>query len=103
MNVGYDRVRFPAPVRSGDEVRSALGLPNLALVPMLRRGLLGRHRVEDYVVRKPLSPFSESMRTLRAALWLGSDPPKVVVITAARPGESGLTPRCPAVAALTRP
>lgn len=78
-------------IRSGDEVRSSLGLPNLALVPMLRRGLLGRHRVEDYVVRKPLSPFAESMRTLRAALWLGAEPPRVVVITAARPGEGKTT------------
>ncbi len=78
-------------IRSGDEVRSALGLPNLALVPMLRRGLLGRHRVEDYVVRKPLSPFAESMRTLRAALWLGAEPPRVVVVTAARPGEGKTT------------
>ena len=78
-------------IRSGEEVRSALGLPCLALVPMLKRGLLGRHKVEDYVVRKPLSPFSESMRTLRAALWLGSEPPRVVVITAARPGEGKTT------------
>jgi len=78
-------------IRSGDEIRSALGLPCLALVPMLRRGILGRHRVEDYVARKPLSPFSESMRTLRAALWLGSDPPRIVVITAARPGEGKTT------------
>lgn len=78
-------------IRSGDEIRSALGLPCLALVPMLRRGILGRHRVEDYVARKPLSPFSESMRTLRAALWLGTDPPRIVVITAARPGEGKTT------------
>jgi capsular exopolysaccharide synthesis family protein len=78
-------------VRSGEEVRSALGLPCLALVPMLRRGLLGRHRVEDYVVRKPLSPFAESMRTLRATLWLGAEPPRVIVITAARPGEGKTT------------
>ncbi|SDC81025.1 GumC family protein [Belnapia rosea] len=78
-------------IRSGEEVRAALGLPCLALVPMLKRGLLGRHKVEDYVVRKPLSPFSESMRTLRAALWLGSEPPRVVVITAARPGEGKTT------------
>jgi capsular exopolysaccharide synthesis family protein len=78
-------------IRSGDEIRSALGLPCVALVPMLKRGILGRHRVEDYVARKPLSPFSESMRTLRASLWLGSDPPKVVVITAARPGEGKTT------------
>ncbi|WP_372617768.1 polysaccharide biosynthesis tyrosine autokinase [Falsiroseomonas sp.] len=78
-------------IRSGDEIRTALGLPCLALVPSLRRGVLGRHRVEDYVARKPLSPFSESMRTLRASLWLGSDPPRVVVITAARPGEGKTT------------
>lgn len=78
-------------IRTGDEIRAALGLPCVALVPTLRRGMLGRHRVEDYVARKPLSPFSESMRTLRAALWLGSDPPKVVVITAARPGEGKTT------------
>ncbi|WP_135468113.1 polysaccharide biosynthesis tyrosine autokinase [Crenalkalicoccus roseus] len=78
-------------IRSGEEVRSALGLPCLALVPMLKRGLLGRHRAEDYVVRKPLSPFAESMRTLRAALWLGAEPPRVIVITAARPGEGKTT------------
>lgn len=77
--------------RSGDDVRAALGMPCIALVPMLRRGTLGRHRVEDFVARKPLSPFAESMRTLRAALWLGSDPPKVVVVTAARPGEGKTT------------
>jgi capsular exopolysaccharide synthesis family protein len=78
-------------LRSGDEVRGALGLPCLALVPRLRRGLLGRHSVEDYVARKPLSPFAEAMRTLRAALWLGSDPPKVVLVSAARPGEGKTT------------
>ncbi len=78
-------------MRSGEDVRGTLGLPCLALVPMLRRGLLGRHRVEDWVVRKPLSPFSESMRTLRASLWLGAEPPRVIVITAARPGEGKTT------------
>lgn len=78
-------------LRSGEEVRSALGLPCLALVPMLRRGLAARQRPEDYVVRKPLSPFAESMRTLRAALWLGAEPPRVIVVTAARPGEGKTT------------
>ncbi|MCZ8146816.1 MAG: hypothetical protein O9325_03055 [Roseomonas sp.] len=78
-------------LRSGDDLRSALGVPCLALVPTLRRGILGRHRVEDYVARKPLSPFAEAMRTLRAALWLGSDPPKVVLVTAARAGEGKTT------------
>ncbi|TCZ57950.1 tyrosine-protein kinase domain-containing protein [Roseicella aquatilis] len=78
-------------LRSGEEVRTALGLPCLALVPMLPPGLLGRYRVEEYVVRKPLSPFAESLRRLRAALWPGAEPPRVVVITAARPGEGKTT------------
>jgi capsular exopolysaccharide synthesis family protein len=78
-------------IRSGDELRSALGLPCFALIPTLRKGILGRHRAEDYVVRKPLSPYSEAIRTLRAALWLGADPPRIVLVTAARPGEGKTT------------
>jgi capsular exopolysaccharide synthesis family protein len=77
--------------RSGDDVRNFLGLPCFALVPQIRRNLLGRMRVEDYIARKPLSPFAEAMRALRAGLWLGTDPPKVIAITAARPGEGKTT------------
>lgn len=76
--------------RSGDEIRSVLGLPCFALIPSVRRGL-GRTKVEDYVVRKPVSAFSESLRSLRAALWLGATPPKCIVITAARPDEGKTT------------
>lgn len=73
--------------RSGEDVRTVLGLPCFALVPQIKRGLLGRMRVEDYVARKPLSPFAEGMRALRAGLWLGAEHPRVIAITAARPGE----------------
>ena len=76
--------------RSGDEIRSVLGLPCFALIPSVRRGL-GRTKVEDFVVRKPVSAFSESLRSLRAALWLGATPPKCIVITAARPDEGKTT------------
>ncbi|WP_291297986.1 polysaccharide biosynthesis tyrosine autokinase [Elioraea sp.] len=76
--------------RSGDEIRTVLGLPCFALIPSIRRGL-GRAKVEDYVVRKPVSAFSESLRSLRAALWLGATPPKCIVITAARPDEGKTT------------
>jgi capsular exopolysaccharide synthesis family protein len=76
--------------RSGDEIRSVLGLPCFALIPSVRRGF-ARTRVEDYVVRKPVSAFSESLRSLRAALWLGATPPKCIVITAARPDEGKTT------------
>lgn len=77
--------------RSGDDVRSSLGLPCFALVPVVRSRLLGRIRMEDYVIRKPMSPFSEQIRALRAGLWLDSVHPKVVAITAARPAEAKTT------------
>ena len=77
--------------RSGDDVRGVLGLPCFALVPAVRPRLLGRVRMEDYVVRKPLSPFSEQIRALRAGLWLDSGHPKIVAITAARPAEAKTT------------
>ncbi len=73
--------------RSGEDVRTVLGLPCFALVPQIKRGLLGRMRVEDYVARKPLSAFAEALRALRAGLWLGAEHPRVIAITAARPGE----------------
>jgi succinoglycan biosynthesis transport protein ExoP len=77
--------------RSGDDVRAVLGLPCFALIPVVRPRLLGRIRMEDYVVRKPLSPFSEQVRALRAGLWLNSVHPKIVAITAARPAEAKTT------------
>ena len=77
--------------RSGDDVRGALGLPCFALVPQVRGRALGRVRIEDYVVRKPLSPFSEQIRALRAGLWLDTGHPKIIAITAARPGEAKTT------------
>ena len=76
---------------SGDDIRSVLGLPCFALVPIVRARFLGRIRMEDYVVRKPLSPFSEQIRALRAGLWLNSAHPKVVAITAGRPAEAKTT------------
>ncbi len=77
--------------RSGADVRALLGQSCHALVPEIGRRALGRLRVADYVVLKPLSPFAEQMRALRAGLWLGPDRPQVVAITAARPGEGKTT------------
>lgn len=78
-------------LRSGEEVRAALALPCYALIPQLMGLQLGRMRVADYVTQRPLSPFSEQLRALRAGLWLGMTQPKVVAITAARPDEGKTT------------
>ncbi len=77
--------------RSGDEVRARLGLPCFALVPQVSRRSLGWVRVSEYGTYKPLSPFAEQLRALRAGLWLRARQPKIVAITAARPSEGKTT------------
>ncbi|MBV8398031.1 MAG: AAA family ATPase [Acetobacteraceae bacterium] len=77
--------------RSGQEIRAILGLRCLALVPELRRAVTRRIRIQDYVAEKPLSPFAEQLRVLRAGLWVGAETPRVVAITAARPSEGKTT------------
>ncbi|MCC7281542.1 MAG: polysaccharide biosynthesis tyrosine autokinase [Acetobacteraceae bacterium] len=78
-------------LHGGEEVRAELGLACLALVPEMKRRLGRGGRIEDYVVAKPLSAAAEAMRSVRAGLWLGAEPPKCVVVTAARPGEGKTT------------
>jgi succinoglycan biosynthesis transport protein ExoP len=78
-------------IRSGDDVRGLLGLPCFALLPELSRRALGGMRIEDYIAHKPLSPFAEQLRALRAGLWPGRARPKVIAITAARPAEGKTT------------
>ena len=78
---------FDAVVSSGEDIRNATGLPCFALLPAVGRRALGHLRVEDYVARRPLTAFAEQIRGLRAGLWLGAHRPRVVAITAARPGE----------------
>jgi capsular exopolysaccharide synthesis family protein len=73
--------------RSGDDIRTSLGLPCFALIPRIKRRALGRLSIEDYAIRKPLSPFAEQLRALRAGLWLRPSRPRIVAITAARPAE----------------
>jgi polysaccharide biosynthesis transport protein len=72
-------------------MRARLGLPCFALIPELSRHVLRRFPVEEYAAQRPLSPFAEQLRGLRAALWLGPASPRVVAITAARPSEGKTT------------
>jgi capsular exopolysaccharide synthesis family protein len=74
-------------LNSGAELRAATGLPCFALLPQVAARALAGQRVEDYVVRRPLSLFAEQVRALRAGLWLGAHHPRVIAITAVRAGE----------------
>ncbi len=73
-------------LRTGQAVRELTGLACLALVP----------EVEDprgAAVSAPFSVFAEQMRALRTGLALaaGLDGPRVIAVTAARPGEGKTT------------
>jgi capsular exopolysaccharide synthesis family protein len=76
-----------ATLHSGQQSRLLTGLPCLALIPEVRRRALGRVRVQDYVVQRPLTAFAEQVRGLRVGLSLDIDHPQVITVTAARPAE----------------
>jgi capsular exopolysaccharide synthesis family protein len=87
----YLRELADATFRSGHDVRAVLGLPCFALIPEIGARALKRTRIEDFVAYKPLSPFAEQLRALRASLWFGAERPRVIAITAARPAEGKTT------------
>ena len=79
------------------EVEEALGIPVLASVRQMKKSQLTKGGqsvpVPFYQVHYPLSPFSEAMRTLRSSIHMSDvdQPPKVIHVTSARPGEGKTT------------
>src|SRR6516225_4195253 len=79
------------------EVEQALGIPVLASVCRLKKSELvqdGKNiPIPFYQMHHPLSPFSESLRTLRSSIHMSDvdRPPKVILVTSARPGEGKTT------------
>ena len=78
---------FDTSISSSADIRAVTSLPCFALLPEVGKRALGHLRIEDYLPRRPLTAFAEQVRGLRAALWLGAHRPRVIAITAARPGE----------------
>ena len=83
--------------RTGAQLEQTLGLPHLASVPELSvqdRTVAGETLApETYVLAKPLSAYSEALRSLRSAVLLSNvdDPPRVIVLTSALPSEGKTT------------
>src|SRR5262249_157762 len=79
------------------EVEEALGIPVLASVRKMNKSELAKDGmsvpVPFYQMYYPLSPFSEAMRTLRSSIQMSDvdQPPKVIHVTSARPGEGKTT------------
>lgn len=87
----YVRELADSTFNSGDDVRSVLGLPCLALLPRVSARALKGATVVEYAGRKPHSALAEQLRALRAGLSLWPDRPRLIAITAARPKEGKTT------------
>jgi succinoglycan biosynthesis transport protein ExoP len=74
-------------LHSGDELRDVTGAPCLALIPEVGKRALGHLKIQDYVVRRPLTAFAEQVRSLRAGVSLDIDHPQIITVTAAQPAE----------------
>ncbi|MBX3504017.1 MAG: polysaccharide biosynthesis tyrosine autokinase [Parvibaculum sp.] len=83
-------------IESGSDVEQQLGLPHLVSVPATPAEKGPDRKVmspQDYLVAKPLSAFSEALRSLRSVLQLSNvdNPPKVILFTSALPDEGKTT------------
>ncbi len=79
--------------RNFKQVEDSLGVAAIGMVPEIRRRAKGGHDAATYVVHKPLSAFSEGIRSVQTALALSNvdHPPRVILITSAIPGEGKTT------------
>jgi capsular exopolysaccharide synthesis family protein len=71
-------------LRSGEEIRTALGLSCFALLPETKAP-------QTAGLEAPFSLFSEQLRAVRTGLGLPAERSKIIAITAARPGEGKTT------------
>ncbi|QYC08978.1 GumC family protein [Brevundimonas nasdae] len=81
---------------TAEDVERKLGLPNLGSVPMMSSVADPVDRDEtpvDYVLKKPLSGFAESVRALRASILYSrvGKQTKVITLTSALPAEGKTT------------
>ncbi|WAC59172.1 GumC family protein [Brevundimonas sp. SL130] len=85
-----------AGVGTTDEIERKLGLPSIGSIPLVSSIAESADRgisPIDFAVKKPLSVFAESFRSLRTSInyAAGSQASKLVVITSALPGEGKTT------------
>lgn len=83
-------------IQTARDIEQQLGLPHLVSLPSTpsERGPDGKiMSPQNYLLAKPLSAFSESLRSLRSALQLSNvdNPPKIILFTSALPSEGKTT------------
>jgi capsular exopolysaccharide synthesis family protein len=77
--------RLDSGFRTGEKFEKLLKVPVLGLEPNMSAGELPH----DIVVRRPVSPYAEAIRSIRTALRYSDvdTPPKVVMVTSSLPNE----------------
>jgi len=82
---------FDRGFRTAPQLEEGTGIPVIGQVPSLKT--ISDRPPEDYVVDKPLSAYSESLRTVRTAIHFSNvdNPPKTVMVTSSGPGEGKTT------------
>ncbi len=84
---------FDRGFRGVSQLEEVSGLPVIGIVPSLAK--VSARSVEDYVIDKPHSAYSEALRTVRTAIHFSNvdNPPKTVMVTSSMPKE-GKTSFC---------
>lgn len=82
---------FDRGFRGMPQIEETLNLTALGMVPALKD--VTDKTPEDYIIEKPLSSFSESLRTIRTGIHFSNvdKPPKIVMFTSALPSEGKST------------
>ena len=101
--LAFIRERLDNGVRSGKEIEKALGVPCLGLVPHLTSRQRNGKKLHEYLVEKPLSTYTETIRSLYTALRLSNvdTPPKVIQVSSSVPAEGKTTLAASLAAALS--
>ncbi len=79
--------------RSTEQIQQLTGIPALGLIPSLKGLRSIGTTPEDYVVKRPASAYSESIRTLHTGLLMSNidAPPKVILVSSSLPLEGKTT------------
>lgn len=82
---------FDRGYRTAPQLEEGTGFPVIGQVPSLKT--ISDRPPEDYVVDKPLSAYSEALRTVRTAIHFSNvdHPPKTVMVTSSGPAEGKTT------------
>jgi polysaccharide biosynthesis transport protein len=74
--------------RTAGQIEQQTGVPSLGMIPVIK-GKANLRYVDRYVIYKPTSSVSESIRSIRTSVMLSDvdEPPKVIALTSTLPYE----------------